>query len=416
MDGPPGTAYRPAPHRGPDGEGFHYFRGRSAGLGHRRLSIVDVACGAQPMANEDGTVWTTYNGEIYNHRDIRRELEGLGHRFRTAADTEVVVHGWEEWGPGIFERMNGIYALAIHDGRAGRERVILARDPVGVKPLYLGKGPPGWWFASELAAARDVGLVEQRVRAEALGEYLVYRFIPSPGTFYLNTWKIPPGHWCELPAGPPHSDPLFRRFETRFSPAVLPTSPGEWEEAIRDELTASVRRQLMSDVPVGSLLSGGVDSTVITRLMKEGLGDGPQSFAVGMTGGDNLGTDESALDVRVNRAGRQCAPAFPRNRPRAALVLADGEERNVAEQVVRGTDDPIQSRLLASPDPPGTRERPPARVRISSSIFAHTPVAAAPSSRQKVGNPELVRDVAPPSAASASSRLTTSSNGFAESN
>jgi asparagine synthase (glutamine-hydrolysing) len=271
-------------HRGPDGQGFHFFQGRSGGLGHRRLSIVDVACGAQPMANEDGTVWTSYNGEIYNHLDIRRELESLGHRFHTAADTEVIVHGWEEWGPGVFERLNGIYALAIHDGRAGRERVILARDPVGVKPLYLGQGGPGWWFASELAAASRAGLVDPRVRPGALGEFLVYRFIPSPGTFYRNTWKIPPGHWCEVPVDRPGADVVFQRFETRFKPATLPTSEPEWEEEIRAELTAAVRRQLMSDVPVGSLLSGGVDSTVITRLMKEGLGSAPQSFAVGMTG------------------------------------------------------------------------------------------------------------------------------------
>ena len=271
-------------HRGPDGTGFHFFDGRAGGLGHKRLSIVDVATGAQPMSNEDGTVWITYNGEIYNHLDVRRELESLGHRFRTVADTEVVVHGWEEWGAAVFERLNGIYALALYDGRAGRGRVILARDPVGVKPLYLGTGSHGWWFASELAAARDAGVVDSRFRPEALGEYLVYRFIPSPGTFFRNTWKIPPGHWCEVPVKSAGSEPVFRRFDTSFGPASLPVTVEEWEEALRDELAASVRRQLMSDVPVGSLLSGGVDSTVITRLMKEGLKEPPQAFAVGVRG------------------------------------------------------------------------------------------------------------------------------------
>jgi asparagine synthase (glutamine-hydrolysing) len=271
-------------HRGPDGTGFHWFRGGSGGLGHRRLSIVDVAGGAQPMSNEDGTVWITYNGEIYNHLEVRQTLETLGHRFRTAADTEVVVHGWEEWGPAIFDRLNGIYALALHDGREGREKLILARDPVGVKPLYLGRGAHGWWFASELRAAKDAGVVDARVRPEALGEYLVYRFIPSPGTFYQNTWKIPPGHWCELAVDLPGDTPVFRRFETRFAPAALPVTVEGWAEALRAELTAAVRRQLMSDVPVGSLLSGGVDSTVVTRLMKEGLGSAPQAFAVGVTG------------------------------------------------------------------------------------------------------------------------------------
>ena len=269
-------------HRGPDGTGFHSFASSFGGLGHQRLSIVDVACGAQPMANEDGTVWITYNGEIYNHLEVRNDLVALGHRFRTAADTEVVVHGWEEWGPAVFERLNGIYALALYDRRGGKERLILARDPVGAKPLYLGKGPHGWWFASELRAAKDSGVVDPETRREALGEYLVYRFIPSPGTFYRNTWKIPPGHWCELALPTPNDSPMFRRIEASFAPATLPATVEEWEEALRLELAAAVRRQLMSDVPVGSLLSGGVDSTIVTRLMKEGLGSAPHAFAVGI--------------------------------------------------------------------------------------------------------------------------------------
>jgi asparagine synthase (glutamine-hydrolysing) len=271
-------------HRGPDGSGFHFFNGRAGGLGHRRLSIVDLSSGAQPMSNEDGTVWISYNAEIYNHLEVRRELESRGHRFHTAADTEVVVHGWEEWGPAIFERLNGIYALALHDGRAGRDRVILARDPVGVKPLYLGRGPSGWWFSSELSAAKTSGLLDTTPRPQALGEYLVYRFIPSPGTFYRNAWKVPPGHWCELPPGSSTADPVFQRFHANFGSSTLPDSVEEWEEAMRAELTMAVRRQLMSDVPVGSLLSGGVDSTVITRLMKDGLGEPPRAFAVGVRG------------------------------------------------------------------------------------------------------------------------------------
>jgi asparagine synthase (glutamine-hydrolysing) len=275
-------------HRGPDGTGFHLFNGRSAGLGHQRLSIVDVACGAQPMSNEDGSVWITYNGEIYNHRDIRRDLEALGHQFRTQSDTEVVVHGWEEWGPGILERLNGIYALALYDGRAGDGKIILARDPVGVKPLYLGLGPEGWWFASELAAARDAGIINTDFRSEALGEFLVYRFVPSPGTFYRNTWKVPPGHYCSLSLEQLPGEPSFFPFETRFAPSVLPAGESEWEEAIRQELSAAVRRQLMSDVPVGSLLSGGVDSTVVTRLMKDGLTEPPQAFAIGIEGSGEL--------------------------------------------------------------------------------------------------------------------------------
>ena len=271
-------------HRGPDGTGYHFVGPRFAALGHRRLSIVDVACGAQPMSNEDGSVWVTYNGEIYNHLEIRAQLESLGHRFRTAADTEVVVHGWEEWGPGIFERLNGIYALALYDGKDGG-RIVLARDPVGVKPLYLGVGSAGWWFSSELAAVREAGLLDPAVRPDAIAEFLVYRFIPSPGTFFQHAWKVPPGHWCAISLLSPGREPHFTPFETDFVPAVLPRSREEWEEAIRAELTAAVRRQLMSEVPVGSLLSGGVDSTVVTKIMNESLAEPPHSFAVGLLGG-----------------------------------------------------------------------------------------------------------------------------------
>ena len=171
-------------HRGPDGEGFHFARGRSVGLGNRRLSIVDLPGGAQPMASEDERVWVTYNGEIYNHLDLRRELIALGHRFRTNADTEVLVHGFEAWGADLFGRLNGIYAFALLDQRSDPGDLWLVRDPAGVKPLYVGLAGDTWWFASELAAARSCGVVESELRPEAIDEYLVYRFIPSPGTPY----------------------------------------------------------------------------------------------------------------------------------------------------------------------------------------------------------------------------------------
>jgi asparagine synthase (glutamine-hydrolysing) len=269
-------------HRGPDASGSRFERGRSVGLGHRRLSIVDLACGLQPMTGEDGRVWVTYNGEIYNHLDVRRDLESLGHTFRTKADTEVLVHGWEEWGPRLVERLNGIFAFAVFDGRKGAGELWLARDPVGVKPVYVGQTDGLWWFASELAAARETGLVGDRYRPAAFDEFLVYRFVPSPGTFYPNAWKLPPSTLCrlaldDLPAGMP----AFQPYATAIRPAVIPASEGEWKEALRDGLAAAVRRQLMADVPVGSLLSGGVDSTVITRLMRDSLPEPPAAFGIG---------------------------------------------------------------------------------------------------------------------------------------
>jgi asparagine synthase (glutamine-hydrolysing) len=284
-------------HRGPDGYGFHYTRGRSVALGHRRLSIVDVEGGAQPMANEDHRIWVVYNGELYNHLALRQELEKEGHSFRTRADTEVLVHGWEEWGPAVLERIDGIYAFALLDERGTTPVLWLARDPVGVKPLYVGLSADTWWFASELAAARECDLLSTHLRPESFDEYLVYRFVPSPGTFYVNAWKVPPGHFVSLTPDAPASLPAFQPFATRFATAQVPTTRSHWEEALRSGLTAAIRRQLMSDVPVASLLSGGVDSTVITRVMRDALREAPSAFAVGFSDVPEL--DELAVARRA---------------------------------------------------------------------------------------------------------------------
>jgi asparagine synthase (glutamine-hydrolysing) len=267
-------------HRGPDGAGIQFLRSRAAGFGHRRLSIVDLVGGAQPMANEDGRVWVVLNGELYNHLDLRRELEAAGHVFLTRADTEVLVHGWEEWGEALLPRLNGMYALALYDGRAAGE-VLLARDPVGIKPLYVGRSGDRWWFASELQAARSVGLVAGEPTGEAVAEFLVYRFVPSPRTPFHNAWKVPPGHLLRLPLDGLPAAPAFAPFPTLFAPASLPATADEWEEAVRAALAAAVRRQLMADVPLGTLLSGGVDSTVITGLMSKAAVELPRAFAIG---------------------------------------------------------------------------------------------------------------------------------------
>ncbi|HXI64394.1 MAG TPA: asparagine synthase (glutamine-hydrolyzing) [Gemmatimonadales bacterium] len=284
-------------HRGPDGSGFHYARNRSIALGHRRLSIVDVEGGAQPMPNEDERVWVVFNGELYNHLDIRKQLEARGHVFRTRADTEVLVHGWEEWGSALLERLNGIYAFGLLDERGTMPVLWLARDPVGVKPLYVGISEGVWWFASELSAARECGLLPADLRPEAFDEYLVYRFVPSPGTFYRNAWKVPPGHLVSLTPGAPLNRPAFQPFVTRFAPPQVPATRRDWEEALRSGLTRAIKRQLMSDVPVASLLSGGVDSTVITDVMRQALPQPPRAFAVGFS--DSPGLDELAAARRA---------------------------------------------------------------------------------------------------------------------
>jgi asparagine synthase (glutamine-hydrolysing) len=287
-------------HRGPDGQGFYYTPQRRAGLGNRRLAIIDLVTGDQPMANEDGTVWVTFNGELYNHLALRRELLQLGHRFRSTADTEVLVHGFEAWGRDLFGRLNGIFAFGLLDCRTPPGALWLVRDPVGAKPLYLGYRGGTWWFASELAAARGVGLVDTAIRPEALGEYLVYRFIPSPGTPFRQAWKVPPSHFCRLSLDARPGDPTFERYHPGFQPAALPKTEGEWAEAVRAELVLAVRRQLMADVPVGSLLSGGVDSTAVTSIMREALVAPPQAFAIGF--GDERDGGELGPARRAARA------------------------------------------------------------------------------------------------------------------
>lgn len=268
-------------HRGPDGAGYQYFRGRAWGFGHRRLSIVDIETGAQPMANEDETVWIVFNGELYNHLDLRRDLEARGHRFRTRSDTEAIVHGWEEWGADVLERMNGIYAFALFDSRT--QSLWVARDPAGVKPVYVGVADGAWWFASELLAARRCGLVTGAVRRPALAQFLVYRFIPSPGTPFHRAWKVPPGHHCRINPAEPPTEPHFQRFGFPAGSISPPRDAEGWSQAIREALRRAVARQLMADVPVGVLLSGGVDSTVVTRLMSEAGEANPAGFAIGFS-------------------------------------------------------------------------------------------------------------------------------------
>ncbi|HET9603922.1 MAG TPA: asparagine synthase (glutamine-hydrolyzing) [Gemmatimonadales bacterium] len=288
-------------HRGPDAAGERLLLGRSGALGHRRLSIVDLECGAQPMGNEDGSLWVVFNGEIYNHLDLRRQLERAGHQFRTRADTEVLVHGWEEWGPELLPLLNGIYAFAVWDERGGAAEPLLwlARDPLGVKPLYVGRAPGLRWFASELGAARAAGLVQSALSSQGLAEYLVYHFVPSPGTMYQDAWKVPPGHYCRLPSSA-NATPEFRRAKAGFSPASIPHGRRAWRAALRDGLSAAVHRQLMADVPIASLLSGGVDSTVVTRLMRDGLSQGPVAYSIGFAG--SAGVNELEPAARAARA------------------------------------------------------------------------------------------------------------------
>jgi asparagine synthase (glutamine-hydrolysing) len=257
-------------HRGPDGEGFH--TGRGIGLGFRRLSIVDLATGDQPIANETGSVVIVCNGEIYNHVELRAQLIAAGHRFRTASDAEVIVHLYEDHGIDFIRHLRGMFAIALWD--AGRDELILVRDRLGIKPLHYAVAADGLHFASEQKAILAAGAVEPEPDLHALRQLFSYGRIVAPRTFVKDIRRLPAGHWLRFRRGhvtvAPYWDALFpprAEYELR-------TSAQEWAQALHAKLAESVRLHLRSDVPVGAWLSGGVDSSAVTALMA-GMLPGP---------------------------------------------------------------------------------------------------------------------------------------------
>jgi len=275
LDGPLDPAIRAAlpemtralAHRGPDAEGFH--RDERAVLGHRRLSIIDRAGGAQPLANEDGSIRIVFNGEIYGHEGLRRELEGRGHRFRTRSDTEAIVHAYEEWGEGALDRLEGMFAFAIHDRRTGE--LFLARDRLGKKPLFYAVLGGALHFASEIRAIARSPAFDGTLDLAALEGYLSLGYFIAPATAYRRVRKLEPGCWLRLRAGGRIERGRWwdvRRFDDDRREAA----------AIREELEASlaarVRERLESEVPLGAFLSGGVDSGLVVSFMAEAARDG----------------------------------------------------------------------------------------------------------------------------------------------
>ena len=248
-------------HRGPDAEGFYAAPG--VGLAHRRLSIIDVAGGAQPLSNEDGTVWISFNGEIYNFQDLTARYLSRGHHFRTRSDTETIVHLYEELGEACFAELRGMFALAIWDER--RRRLILARDRIGKKPLYYSWDGRRLLFASEIKAMFAAGGLSKEVDLEAVSDYFSFLYVPAPKTIYRNVRKLRPAHYLVVDASGvreiPYWDLSFNRVR------ALPE--GEWCERFLDEYRTAVKSRLISEVPLGAFLSGGVDSSSVVALMNE---------------------------------------------------------------------------------------------------------------------------------------------------
>ncbi|MFL1463373.1 asparagine synthase (glutamine-hydrolyzing) [Roseococcus sp. DSY-14] len=292
-------------HRGPDGMGLHVEP--HLGLGHRRLSIVDLAGGAQPMSTTDGRLTISFNGEIYNFATLRRRLEAAGHQFRTRSDTEAILHAWREYGVAALDELQGMFAFALWD--AGRGELLLARDRLGEKPLHYAWLPDGSLaFASEIAGLLALPEVSRRPDPAAIEDFLALGYIPDPATAYAAIRRLPAGHFL-----------LLRRGEAgRPEPRAYwsaPTSPARGVDAaqapaaLRARLDAAVRAQLMSDVPLGAFLSGGVDSASVVSLAaaarREEGGAPLDAFTIGFPGAGDERPMAAAVAARVGAAHHQ---------------------------------------------------------------------------------------------------------------
>jgi asparagine synthase (glutamine-hydrolysing) len=262
-------------HRGPDADG--YLAEPGVGLVHRRLSIIDLAGGNQPIGNEDGSVQVVFNGEIYNYRELRRGLEGRGHRFRTNSDTEVLVHLYEERGEALVEQLRGMFAFALWD-RAER-RLLLGRDRLGIKPLYLRRAAEALIFGSEPKAILAHPGVGREVDVEALENYLAFGMVPGPRTIFRGIEKLPPAHTLMIRPGD-WDRPGRRYWRLRIEPDRGPTAE-EWEESIRAKVDEACRLHLIADVPVGAFLSGGLDSGALVATCAGQVSGTLRTFSIG---------------------------------------------------------------------------------------------------------------------------------------
>ena len=267
-------------HRGPDGFGF--FHHGPVALAHRRLSIIDLSdAGRQPMTNEDGQIAIVVNGEIYNHAELRADLEAKGHRFRSASDSEVIAHLYEEVGERTPEFLRGMFAFAVWDARSAT--LLLARDRFGEKPLYYCDRADGFVFASEIAALVADPRTPTDVSLEALDSYLALQYVPAPNTIYESVNKLPPGHTLQIRCG---QRPVVRRYYTaRFAPELAGIGEEEAARRVRATVEEAVRSRLMSDVPLGAFLSGGIDSSIVVACMARATGRQVKTFSVGFSEG-----------------------------------------------------------------------------------------------------------------------------------
>lgn len=266
-------------HRGPDGEGFHLEPG--VALGHRRLAVIDPEGGQQPMYNEDGSTAVVFNGEIYNFEILRQELNRAGHRFHNRCDTEAIIHAWEEWGPDCVTRFSGMFAFALWDSR--RRTLFCARDRLGKKPFMYGWRGRDFVFASELGALAQVPGLARELDPRAAEDFFAFGYVPEPATIFEGIRKLPAAHTLLIERG---RAPVLRRY---WSPPLtaVPCAEEDAVDGVRARLEAAVQSRLVSDVPLGAFLSGGIDSGMVVALAA-GLRDGAlDTFTIGFEGGED---------------------------------------------------------------------------------------------------------------------------------
>lgn len=323
-------------HRGPDDEGYFLIDTDglpeknfeqsvgNVGFAQQRLSIIDLSpLGHQPMSNEEKTIWVNYNGEVYNFQEIRKELIGKGYRFKSQSDTEVIVYAFQEWGINCVERFIGMFAIAFWENR--EKKLYLVRDRLGIKPLYYYCKDGNFAFASELKALLQYPYVERELDFEGLYHYLMFQYIPAPGTIFCNTYKLPPGHYLVVSKDDgveeyPYWDAVDR-FQL-FNNAGSKIIEGEPLDELEELLISSVRYRLISDVPLGMLLSGGIDSSLVTAIMQSVSSQPIKTFSIGFTEkkfdeapfareiAKYLGTDHYELYV-TSREAQEIIPYLP---------------------------------------------------------------------------------------------------------
>jgi asparagine synthase (glutamine-hydrolysing) len=310
-------------HRGPDDAGL--FIDSQAGLGHRRLSIVDLAGGHQPMPNEDCTVWISYNGEVYNHNDLRPALERRGHAYRSVCDTETIIHLYEEYGVRAVEHLRGMFAFAIWDSK--RRRLVLARDRLGIKPLYYALAEDGSiCFASEIKAIIGAGAVKPELNYGALADYVANRSTSGEETLFRGVKRLLPGHTLSWDDGRVE---INRYWDLSFAKASEVLSDDEYVEQFRESFRESVRLRLMADVPLGIFLSGGIDSAAIVAMVGQMVGERIKTFSVAFA-------ERDANELRYARA---VAQAFATQH--YEIIVTAGQFFDALPALVYQEDEPI---------------------------------------------------------------------------